>query len=53
MHGKHGSQPTHTGRNISNRGRIGLAFPKETCFDEAPAGASRKFAEVGRHPSHK
>ena len=42
--GKHGSQPTHTGRNISNRGRIGLAFPIETCFVEAPASASRNVS---------
>ena len=29
-------------------GDAALALPIETCFVEAPAGASRKFAEVGR-----
>ena len=29
-------------------GDAALAFPIETCFVEAPAGASRKFVEVGR-----
>ena len=29
-------------------GDLALAFPIETCFVEAPAGASRNFAEVGR-----